>query len=72
MEKLQQEKEELIHRKHTSNKMAQDKVSSWLYILLTAKIEYLRGCDPCEPEVLLGCSAAESLSLNLILTVVAW
>lgn len=35
LEKLQQEKEELIHRKNTSNKMAQDKVSSWLYILLT-------------------------------------
>lgn len=27
MEKLQQEKEELIHRKHTSNKMAQDKIN---------------------------------------------
>ncbi|XP_057631649.1 DNA repair protein RAD50 isoform X1 [Chionomys nivalis] len=27
LEKFQQEKEELIHRKHTSNKMAQDKIS---------------------------------------------
>ena len=27
LEKLQQEKEELIHRKHTSNKMAQDKIN---------------------------------------------
>lgn len=35
LEKFQQEKEELIHRKHTSNKMAQDKVSSCLHILLT-------------------------------------